>query len=218
MARRRFCAKCGKAGDYDSNICPDCTVAEEKAEKIKVWDVCRKCGRWRDGKRWKSHGMPKGKTHEVVCPLCLRGPEYVAAKIQLRSRYIDDYIEEALDIIASVVKAERKKGRHVNVRRVGNDVEFSSQTVATKSAAALEKHFGIKLERTGKLVTFNHEKGKEVIRSTIMMKLPEVKAGDTVRLKKLYTVVKVGALVILEDEKGERRKITHQELKNAKFR
>jgi len=214
---RKFCAKCGREGDFEGAICPECR-SDSVETKVTTVDVCRKCGRWRDGKRWMAPPAPEAEEHEVVCPDCIKGPDYKEAILQLRSRYIDDYFSDALDVAERVVEAERKKNKHVIVRVKGHDLEFTNGKVATKAANAIAKHFGIKPERTGKLMTYDHKKGREVVLATLLLRLPDVRVGDMVKLDKVYTVTKVGALVLLESEGGQKKKVTHRDLKKFKLR
>ena len=219
LSGRKFCARCGKAGDFDGNICPSCSPPTvPKSEKGKpLVETCRKCGRWRDGKSWRISNAPEGEMKVVVCPLCLRGEEHKETTIQLRSRYINDFIDEALRIANDVVESEIGKGKFVRVKQKGNDLEFTNHHVAEKVASEISKRFGVKSEKTSKLVTFDNERGKEVRRATILITLPEVKVGDKVRLDGEYAVKKTGAIVILEDVKGNTKKVTHKRLKDAKL-
>ncbi len=217
MEERKFCAKCGRKGDFEDNICLDCSEEQEPERKEKRVEVCRLCGRWRDGGRWRA-SPPEGELTWVTCPDCSKGPDYVEATIQLRSRYIESFWEEALDIAEKVVESERKRGVHVLVKVKDSDLEFSNKKAAERVAREIADRFGVSVKKTRKLVTYDHEKGRKIYRITLLVRLPQVKKGDDVVLDKQYTVKSVGRAVILEDENGEERTVSHKELENAKLR
>lgn len=215
MVSSKFCAKCGKKGEFEDSVCPDCRGSG--SQEKKTVEVCKTCGRWLDGVRWSAPPLPETEFHETVCPECARGPDRKEAIVQLRSRYIDDFFEEALDVAEKVVKKERTKGGHTFVKVKGHDLEFTNKKIAKKAADAIAKHFFVPVESSGKLVTYNHEKSKDVIRPTFLVRLPEVKVGDIVNFGKSYEVVRVGSTVTLKDESGHTHRVSHKDLRKYKL-
>jgi nonsense-mediated mRNA decay protein 3 len=164
-----------------------------------------------------------------LCPVCSRkAGEYFEALIQLRGTQerpaTDSELERGRDYVLSEIDRRSAASRDVYLVREelmhgGLDFYISTQPAAAQISRGLAGLFNATTSSSTKLA--GHKDGKEVVRVTHAVRLPELRHGDFVLLHgTLYRVLsasKKDATVDIAAGEGKRRHLTRGERRDLKL-
>ncbi|HDR53196.1 MAG TPA: hypothetical protein ENN60_00760 [archaeon] len=144
--------------------------------------LCPRCGRVLKRKRWvkptpaeQRHAGTFEPFQKEICDDCTRRPEAHNAILQIRGIPADEV--EAL--VARTAETSVKKGRREAWFRKKEDFRFTSKAMARQVAAQL-KAAGAELKESSKLVTWDQQGSRPLLRLTISARFTVV-AGDLVQ-------------------------------------
>lgn len=122
----------------------------------------------------------------TVCKTCSKkGTEYFEGVLQIRnpSSEILEFIEKALANKPEINVAKKVK------LKTGVDYFLSSNKFIQIFSKKLFNRFGGELNVSKKLFTRNKQTGKNVYRTNVLIRLPDFRIGDTIRINKQLIVV-----------------------------
>ena len=158
----------------------------------------------------------------AVCPTCSRERgSFYASILQVRADGRDLTAPEVAAIrtfVEDAVDRARRDGEaflaKVEVPRGGIDFYLSSNPLGRAIAREVRREFGGDSAAAPKLHT--RSAGRDVYRVTYRVRLPRLRAGQTVEFRgERFTVTEVGPLVTLESADGTKRRFKLRELRRA---
>jgi nonsense-mediated mRNA decay protein 3 len=164
------------------------------------------------------------RVHGGACPTCGRKAGfYYEAILQIRAderRLSDEEIEEAVGFTERFVERAASKGEafisKMEPVKGGVDIYLSSHSLGRNIAKGIRAKYGGTVGVSPKL--FGLKDGKEIYRTTHLVRLPRYREGDVVRLEgRMFEVVSVGHRPVLRDLKsGERMSPTETKMERAR--
>ncbi|MBS1263114.1 MAG: hypothetical protein MAG715_00283 [Methanonatronarchaeales archaeon] len=157
------------------------------------------------GGRWVEESVPLSlEVSRGVCRSCSRSNRgYYEAVLQVRAEdrdvredEFDEALEEVSGLADSVAEAGGEKPFVSRVERSGGgfDLYLGESSVARKISRRLKERFGAKATESASLVGVRD--GREVYRSTHLVRLPPFGRGDVVRYRDDYFVVRGSGNVV----------------------
>jgi len=132
-----------------------------------------------------------------ICDHCKKSEgTYHEAVIQLRN--LDEKIIR--ELAEELVKKEVFIKERID-KKEGIDLKITDKRAARSIAQKLAKKYGLEYKLTSKLITYKHDKGKEVYRDFILLRgLPQ----DFVYYKGSFWIIKNNKLIEVESKKTEK--------------
>jgi nonsense-mediated mRNA decay protein 3 len=190
---------------------------EEDATNIAltVKALC-KVGEW----ELLSSFRTKVRIHGGVCPTCSKQQgKYFTGTVQVRADGRDlsgDEVRRASDAARGAGSGREEFVSSIEPVRGGIDVKVSTNQFAKRLARDLAKAFGGTVGSSATLHT--QREGREIYRSTYVVRIPSFREGDVLRWKGAkYRVVGLGETIRLQDvATGATARVRLRELRAAK--
>jgi len=164
------------------------------------------------------------RVHGGSCPTCGRKSGfYYEAILQIRAddrRLSDDEIEETVGFAERIVDRAAKKGEafisKIEPVKGGVDLYLSSHDLGRNIAKEFRARYGGTVGVSPKL--FGLKDGREIYRTTHLVRLPRYREGDVVRLEgRMFEVISMGQRPVLRDLKsGERSSPTGTKMERVR--
>ncbi len=189
----------------------DLDVAEDMNIEVRInYNTCPRCSR-RMGDYFeaiiqvRANDRPMEDTELARAKKIVETMFLLAEKRELEYRHQDTaYVEEN----AFLSKIEYIHG--------GVDFYIGSSNISRQLARELQKHFNAKLKESSSLV--GRRDGRDVYRTTILIRLPEYRDGDFIKLdNRVYLIKKIHfkTVTVQELKTGEKIKLEHQKLEDC---
>ena len=120
-----------------------------------------------------------------LCPKCCKqGTTYYEGIMQIRGD--EDEINKVADFLMKEVKKASSRGVYINKEakvKGGYDFYLTSQKYLQQVAKKLYQKFGGEFNISSKLFTRNRQTSKEVYRVNALLRLPDFKQGDILKIR-----------------------------------
>ncbi len=204
----RFCRSCGavflgKRWQQDISLEKAVVAVLESIgyRDFSVRDMAGAAGSIRSGKRKVGLELQPGKKKrtdkvfinidQAMCNVCSRAKSgYYEGILQLRNRMNPDFEKVVLEVYEKVGERNDVFIAKAVESKPGIDIYISSNRFLAGLGKWLNDSYGGELKSSKKLFSRSHETGKEIYRTTVLVRLPDFSAGDIIMAGKRYMLVR----------------------------